>query len=158
MIVLCVDPGLAHLGLASVSFRRGRRARVHDARTIRTSGDLVARVRAIHDTTWEMAPAHGVPVLYEALTHLPDKGATAKVWCSLTAVVCAHTGPALCLDPQTIKRRLCGSRSAGKAQVRAKVAELVDGWDEVADNHASDAIAAGLAIMRDPAAWETLGA
>lgn len=158
MIALCVDPGLASIGLAALVFERGRRARVVEARTVRTSGDFHSRVREISLEAWRMVPQNGVPILHESLTHLPDKGATAKVWSGLSAVLCAHSGPVLSLDPQAIKYRLCASRSASKARVAAVVADLVDGWDPSVDNHASDAAAAGLAIMQDPAAWRALGA
>jgi crossover junction endodeoxyribonuclease RuvC len=158
MIVLGIDPGTAATGYGVVA-RRGARLVALDGGVIATSAgaDHARRLAAIHARIAELLDEHGPEAMAVEDLYF---GANARSAFAVgqargVALLAAGQRGIACAGytPQQVKGAVCGHGRAGKAQVQAMVASLLDLPAPPTPDHAADALAVAIChANREPVA------
>jgi crossover junction endodeoxyribonuclease RuvC len=149
MIVIGIDPGLAHTGFGVVA-RRGARLLALDGGVIATSPGrtLEARLAAIHEAVGGLLDEHDAEAVAVEELYF---GANVR-----TAFAVGHARGAVLLaagergvacgsyTPQQVKAAVCGSGRAAKEQVQRMVAALLALPEPPRADHAADALAVAI--------------
>jgi len=149
MIVLGVDPGVAHTGYGVVR-TDGARMVALDGGTVETAEGLPLerRLLSIHERIVELIAEHApaavaVEDVYfsrnvrSALAVGQARGAALLAAAQAGIDVAGYT-------PQAIKNAVCGSGAAGKDQVQRMVAALLGLAEPPRSDHAADALAVAI--------------
>lgn len=169
-VVLGVDPGLAHMGLALVGIRpRGESVlglavmetkKSHDKKT-RVSDDNVRRAQELGDELLAIGRRYDIRMIAaEAMSFPEDASAAGKMsmsWGVLALFARIHSVPIEQASPQRIKLAVCGDRKASKEDVQFAlvqrygnhIEELMRGpWGK--REHPFDALGAVVAKLDSP--------
>jgi crossover junction endodeoxyribonuclease RuvC len=153
--VLGIDPGTAACGYGIVHESDGRlRATAHGCWTTRAGERQDIRLKTIFDAVAAVIADHAPDAVALEESYV---GADARIALSVgqargaVLVACAAAGvDAVEYAPARVKQSVCGYGRADKAQIRQMV-KLVLGID-VANNHASDALAVAICHATAPRA------
>jgi crossover junction endodeoxyribonuclease RuvC len=153
--VLGIDPGTANCGYGIVHGSAGRlRATVHGCWTTPAGQRLDLRLKTIFDAVVALIEEHAPDAVALEESYV---GADARIALSVgqargaVLVACATAGVAAVeYAPAHVKQAVCGYGRADKQQV-ARMIKLVLGI-EVANNHASDALAVAICHATAPKA------
>ena len=159
MIVIGIDPGAANTGFGVVR-TMGDRMVALDGGVIETAPEMPAegRLAKIHDGLGQLIAWHEPQAMaLEDLYFGKNVGSALSVGQARGVAMLAAAQRAVpCFDytPQAVKKAVCGSGSADKAQVQHMVATLLGLPAPPTPDHAADAFAvaichAGGAGMRD---------
>jgi len=162
MIVIGVDPGAANTGFGVVRTAGGRMVAL-DGGVIETGPELPVeqRLARIHDSLRQLIVWHEPKAMaLEDLFFGKNVGSALSVGQARgVSLLAASQRSVPCFDytPQAVKKAVCGSGSADKAQVQRMVASLLGLPEPPASDHAADAFAvaichAGGQGMRDAVA------
>jgi len=149
MIVLGIDPGVAHTGYGVVASRNGRLVAL-DGGTFRTpaGADTAKRLRLIHERVCALIDEHDPAELaMESLFFGANADSAVPVAQAMGVVLLAgaqHDLPATHYNPQQVKASVCGSGRAAKAEVQRMVAALLRLAEPPRSDHAADALAVAL--------------
>lgn len=146
MVILGIDPGLAHTGWGIVEERRGEvRARAYGCIETSAGSDLAARLRRIADELSAVvrryqpqeAAVEGIYFGANVRSAIPTAHArgAALVACSLCGVEVGE------YTPMQIKQAVVGTGAADKAQVTYMVRTLLRLDHDPKPDHAADALA-----------------
>jgi crossover junction endodeoxyribonuclease RuvC len=158
MIVIGVDPGAANTGFGVVRTINDRMVAL-DGGVIETAPEMPTeeRLARIHESLSQLIDWHEPKALaLEDLFFGKNVGSALAVGQArgVTMLAGAQRGvPCFDYTPQAVKKSVCGSGSADKAQVQRMVATLLGLPEPPASDHAADAFAvaichAGTAAMR----------
>jgi crossover junction endodeoxyribonuclease RuvC len=159
VIVIGIDPGTANTGFGVVR-TSGERMVALDGGVIETPSDLPVerRLAQLHDSLGELVRWHEPKAMaLEDLFFGKNVTSALSVGEARGVAMLAAAEQALpCFDytPQAVKKAVCGSGSADKAQVQKMVATLLGLPEPPSPDHAADAFAvaichAGTAGARD---------
>jgi len=146
MIVLGIDPGLAHTGYGVIA-RHGGRLVALDGGVIDTPArdPLGARLAAIHLRVTELLDAHEPDAMALEDLYFGANARSAFAVGQARGVALLAAGqralPCASYTPQQVKGAVCGSGRAGKAQVQRMVGALLALPEPPAPDHAADALA-----------------
>jgi len=149
MVVLGIDPGLAHTGYGVVA-RRGGRLVALDGGTIDTAARLDAgtRLAAIHARVGELLDEHRPQALAVEDIYFGTNAHSAFAVGQARGVVILAAGQrglrCWSYTPQQVKAAVCGSGRAAKGQVQRMVQRLLALSDLPAPDHAADALAVAI--------------
>ena len=164
MIVLGIDPGLAHTGYGVVVRRSGRLLAV-DGGTIETRPDAAPerRLAVLHARLLDVIDEHepAAMALEELYFGQNVRSAFAVGQARGVAMLAAglRSVPCSSYTPQQVKGAVCGSGRADKRQVQTMVAALLSLPEPPASDHAADALAVAIChAHRAPLARALAGA
>ncbi len=147
MVVLGIDPGTANTGYGVVA-RHGGRLVALDGGVIRATGDLGARLCAIHARVGELIAAHRPEAVAVEDIYFGVNARSAFAVGQARGVVILAAGqrglPCSSYTPQQIKASVCGSGRAAKEQVQRMVQRLLALTDLPSPDHAADALAVAI--------------
>ncbi len=158
MRVLGIDPSLSSTGLVVFDARRFRLVAKSTVKT-KAKAERHERLAAITAAISRLTSRPGFDaVAFEAGFVGPGRQASLYVAEARGAALSAawiYGGGALCsIPPRSAKKHVTGNGAATKDEVAAKLAELVDGADDLTEDEA-DALAVAVtaaAMLMDPAA------
>lgn len=166
-VVLGLDGGLAHMGLAIAHLTEGERPRIVWSGVIETTkdpigtaaADNVRRARELHAELAARLALHRPSVIYaESMSHPRDARAAAMLsmsWGVVAALADQLALPVWSKSPMALKRAMTGNQTAKKAEMIAAVREQYPEveWPERRDlhEHVADAVAAVHAFCGVPA-------
>ncbi len=157
-VVLGIDGGLAHMGLALAHVPAGSKPRIIFGAVIETTkcsegtaaGDNVRRAREVADALVEVIEREKPSrIVAEAMSHPRDARAAAMLsmsWGVIAATAARYNLPVEGKSPMALKRALTGNQTAKKdemiAAVREQYPEVI--WPRRRDlhEHLADAVAA----------------
>jgi crossover junction endodeoxyribonuclease RuvC len=158
MIVLGIDPGLAHTGFGVVREDGGRLCAL-DGGIIETSGRAAGELRLaqIHREIGSILDRHepGAVALEDLYFGQNVRSAFAVGQARGVIMAAAGTRGIAChsYTPQQVKSAVCGSGRAGKDQVGRMVAALLSLAEPADSDHAADALAVAIChVNRAPLA------
>jgi crossover junction endodeoxyribonuclease RuvC len=162
VIVIGIDPGAANTGFGVVR-TIGDRMVALDGGVIETAPDLPPeeRLEQVHDSLRQLIAWHEPKAMaLEDLFFGKNVGSALSVGQARGVAMLAAAQKAVpCFDytPQAVKKAVCGSGAADKAQVQQMVASLLGLPEPPSPDHAADAFAvaichAGGAAMRESVA------
>ena len=149
MIVIGIDPGIANTGFGVVRMV-GERMVALDGGVIETAGDerIEQRLGRLHESLAELIRWHEPKAMaLEDLFFGKNVSSALSVGEARGVALLAAAGNAVpCFDytPQEVKKSVCGSGSADKAQVQRMVANLLGLPEPPAPDHAADAFAVAI--------------
>src|SRR5829696_3046549 len=149
MVVLGIDPGLAHTGYGVVA-RRGGRLVALDGGTIDTAARLDAgtRLAAIHARVGELLDEHRPQALAVEDIYFGTNAHSAFAVGQARGVVILAAGQrglrCWSYTPQQVKAAVCGSGRAAKGQVQRMVQRLLGLGELPKPDHAADALAVAI--------------
>ena len=147
MIVLGIDPGTANTGYGVVA-RAGGRLVALDGGVIRASGELGARLCAIHARVGELIAEHRVEAVAVEDVYFGVNARSAFAVGQARGVVLLAAGQAgldcASYTPQQVKGAVCGSGRADKGQVQRMVQALLSLAELPRPDHAADALAVAI--------------
>ncbi len=147
MIVLGIDPGTANTGYGVVTRHRGRMVAL-DGGVIKASGDLGARLCAIHARVGELIAEHRVEAVAVEDVYFGVNARSAFAVGQARGVVLLAAGQAgldcASYTPQQVKAAVCGSGRAEKLQVQRMVQTLLSLTELPRPDHAADALAVAI--------------
>lgn len=149
MIVIGVDPGAANTGFGVVR-TAGQRMVALDGGVIETPPDMPTerRLAQIHSSLSELLEWHEAKAMaLEDLFFGKNVGSALNVGQARgVAMLAAAQRGVPCFDytPQAVKKSVCGSGSADKAQVQTMVASLLSLPEPPQPDHAADAFAVAI--------------
>ena len=149
MVVVGIDPGLAHTGYGVVA-RRGGRLVALDGGTIETAArlDAGARLATIHARVGELLDEHRPQALAVEDIYFGTNAHSAFAVGQARGVVILAAGQrglrCWSYTPQQVKAAVCGSGRAAKGQVQRMVQRLLALSDLPAPDHAADALAVAI--------------
>ena len=149
MVVLGIDPGVAHTGYGVVQ-RRGGRLVALDGGVIETAGggDLAARLVDIHAGVARLAAQHEPGAVAVEELYFGANVRTALAVGQARGVVLLAAGqagvPCASYTPQQVKLAVCGSGRAAKDQVQRMVQALLALEVLPRPDHAADALAVAI--------------
>ena len=147
MIVLGIDPGTANTGYGVVA-RSGGRLVALDGGVIKASGDLAARLCAIHARVGELIGTHRVQSVAVEDIYFGANARSAFAVGQARGVVLLAAGQAglecASYTPQQVKSAVCGSGRAEKLQVQRMVQTLLSLTELPRPDHAADALAVAI--------------
>jgi crossover junction endodeoxyribonuclease RuvC len=148
-VVIGVDPGAANLGFGFVRVE-GNRMSALDAGVVETAAELPIerRLEHIHGELAKLIEWHEPTALAIEDLYFGKNVRSAMVVGQASGVAmlaAAERGiPCSAYTPQAIKMAVCGSGSAGKAQVQRMVGTLLGLPDSPSSDHAADALAVAI--------------
>jgi crossover junction endodeoxyribonuclease RuvC len=163
MVVIGIDPGVANTGFGIVE-RRGPALLALDGGVIRTSASepLELRLAAIASRVEELCAEHRPAAMAIESIYFGRNAESAFQVGQARGAVVAVAGrneiPVASYTPQQIKRAVCGSGAAGKAQVQTMVGALLDLPGDVPPDHAADALAVGICHLNGAPLAAAIGA
>jgi crossover junction endodeoxyribonuclease RuvC len=146
VIVLGIDPGLAHTGYGVVARRHGRLVAL-DGGVIQTRPALAQerRLADIHAAIEALLEEHAPDAVALEELYFGQNVRTAFAVGQARGVVMLAAGqrrlPCASYTPQQVKGAVCGSGRAEKAQVARMVKALLGLEEEPRPDHAADALA-----------------
>ncbi len=147
MIVLGIDPGTANTGYGVVA-RSGGRLVALDGGVIKASGELGARLCAIHARVGELIAEHRVESVAVEDIYFGANARSAFAVGQARGVVLLAAGQAgldcASYTPQQVKASVCGSGRAEKLQVQRMVQSLLSLTELPKPDHAADALAVAI--------------
>jgi len=149
VIVIGIDPGIANTGFGVVRMV-GERMVALDGGVIETAGDerIEQRLGRLHESLAELIRWHEPKAMaLEDLFFGKNVSSALCVGEARGVALLAAAGNAVpCFDytPQEVKKSVCGSGSADKAQVQRMVANLLGLPEPPAPDHAADAFAVAI--------------
>jgi crossover junction endodeoxyribonuclease RuvC len=149
MIVLGVDPGIAHTGYGVVESRGGRLLAL-DGGTFETPKSLstAERLQLIHERVAALIDEHGPSeIAVESLFFGANADSAVPVAQAMGVVLLAAAQRGLAAEhynPQQVKSSVCGSGRAAKAEVQRMVAALLRLDAPPRSDHAADALAVAI--------------
>jgi len=149
VIVIGIDPGIANTGFGVVRMV-GERMVALDGGVIETAGDerIEQRLGRLHESLAELIRWHEPKAMaLEDLFFGKNVSSALSVGEARGVALLAAAGNAVpCFDytPQEVKKSVCGSGSADKAQVQRMVANLLGLPEPPAPDHAADAFAVAI--------------
>ncbi len=149
MVILGIDPGVAHTGYGVV-LARGQRLVALDGGTIATDKDvrLEQRLARIHARVRDLIATHRPRALAIEDLFFGQNVRTAFAVGQARGVVLLAAGlqgvPCSVYTPQAIKRAVCGSGAAAKDQVQRMVATMLSLSELPRPDHAADALAVAI--------------
>ena len=149
MIVLGIDPGVAHTGFGVVAHHGGRLVAL-DGGVIETppGEDAGARLAAIHARAGKLMDAYGpdAVALEDLYFGANARSAFAVGQARGVVVLAAGQRGIRCASytPQQVKGAVCGSGRAGKDQVQRMVQTLLMLQELPKPDHAADALAVAI--------------
>ncbi|HEX2359059.1 MAG TPA: crossover junction endodeoxyribonuclease RuvC [Solirubrobacterales bacterium] len=163
MIVIGIDPGAANTGFGVVR-TIGSRMVALDGGVIETGPDLPAeeRLERIHHSLRQLIAWHEPKAMaLEDLFFGRNVGSALSVGQARGVAMLAAAQKAVpCFDytPQAVKKAVCGSGSADKAQVQEMVASLLGLPEPPRPDHAADAFAVAICHAGGAAIRESVAA
>lgn len=149
MIVIGIDPGLAHTGYGVVA-RRGGRLVALDGGVIQTPAHAPQerRLAEIHGAVDALLAEHEPQAMALEQLYFGQNVRTAFAVGQARGVVMLAAGrrgvPCESYTPQQVKGAVCGSGRAGKDQVARMVRTLLSLEGEPRPDHAADALAVAI--------------
>jgi crossover junction endodeoxyribonuclease RuvC len=149
IVVMGIDPGLAHTGFGVVRVAGGRMSAI-DGGVVEAPGDAPAgdRLAQIHSSITELIAWHEpAAVAVEDLYFGKNvRSAIAVGQARGVAMLAAAQAGVPCFDytPQAVKMSVCGSGAADKQQVQHMVAALLSLPKPPESDHAADALAVAI--------------
>ena len=149
MIVIGIDPGTANTGFGVVRMSGGRMVAL-DGGVIETPADASVgqRLTRLHDSLGELINWHEPKAMaLEDLFFGKNVASALSVGEArgVALLAAARQGlPSFDYTPQAVKKAVCGSGSADKAQVQRMVASLLGLPEPPAPDHAADAFAVAI--------------
>jgi crossover junction endodeoxyribonuclease RuvC len=149
MIVLGIDPGAANTGFGVVR-SAGEKLAALDGGVIETSPAMAAeqRLARIHSALGELIEWHEPAAMaLEDLYFGRNVGSALAVGQARGVAMLAaaqHNLPCFDYTPQAVKKAVCGSGAADKAQVQKMVAALLSLPEPPESDHAADALAVAI--------------
>lgn len=149
MVILGIDPGVAHTGYGVV-LARGQRLVALDGGTIATDKDvrLEQRLARIHVRVRDLIATHRPRALAIEDLFFGQNVRTAFAVGQARGVILLAAGlqgvPCSVYTPQAIKQAVCGSGAAAKDQVQRMVATMLSLCELPRPDHAADALAVAI--------------
>ena len=149
MVILGIDPGVAHTGYGVV-LARGQRLAALDGGVIATGKEarLEQRLARIHARVRDLIVTHRPRALAVEDLFFGQNARTAfAVGQARGAVLLAaglHGVPCSAYTPQAVKQAVCGSGGAAKDQVQRMVATMLSLAELPRPDHAADALAVAI--------------
>ena len=149
MIVLGIDPGLAHTGYGVVA-RHGGRLVALDGGVVRTQAGtpLEERIARIHAGVARLLDEHEPDAMAVEELYFGANAQSAFAVGQARGVVLLAAGqrgiPCAAYTPQQVKGAVCGSGRADKGQVQRMVQALLALTDLPRPDHAADALAVAI--------------
>ena len=147
MVVLGIDPGTANTGYGVVA-RHGGRLVALDGGVIRCTGELEARLCAIHARVGELIAEHRPAAVAVEDIYFGANARSAFAVGQARGVVLLAAGLAglecASYTPQQVKSSVCGSGRADKGQVQRMVQSLLSLDELPRPDHAADALAVAI--------------
>jgi crossover junction endodeoxyribonuclease RuvC len=149
MVVLGIDPGIAHTGFGVVA-RRGPRLVALDGGVIETPAAAApeARLALIHAEIASLIAEHGPAALAVEGLYFGANVRSAFAVGQARGVALLAAGqagvPCCSYTPQQVKSGVCGSGRAAKEQVQAMVQRLLSLAAPPSPDHAADALAVAI--------------
>lgn len=149
VVVLGIDPGSANTGYGVVS-ARGRRLAALDGGVIATAPEdaLERRLARIHARLCDLIAEHRPSAMAVEDVFFGQNARTAFAVGQARGVVLLSAGlaglPCYSYTPQEVKRAVCGSGGADKAQVQRMVSALLSLPEPPTPDHAADALAVAI--------------
>ena len=149
MVVLGIDPGLANTGYGVVARRDGHLLAL-DGGVITTAADTPQerRLAEIHEAVEALLGEHDPQAVALEELYFGQNARTAFAVGHARGAVMLAAGlrgiPCSGYTPQQVKGAVCGSGSAGKAQVARMVRALLGLAQDPTPDHAADALAVAI--------------
>ena len=149
MVILGIDPGVAHTGYGVV-LARGQRLAALDGGVIATGGDvrLEQRLARIHARVRDLIVTHRPGALAVEDLFFGQNVRTAFAVGQARGAVLLAAGlqgvPCSAYTPQAVKQAVCGSGGAAKDQVQRMVATMLSLSELPRPDHAADALAVAI--------------
>jgi crossover junction endodeoxyribonuclease RuvC len=149
VVVLGIDPGIAHTGYGVVVVR-GRKLGALDGGTIDTAADVPPerRLPQIHARVGELIEEHRPDALAVEDLYFGQNAGSAFAVGQARGVVLLAAGtagvPCFSYTPQQVKQAVCGSGRAAKDQVQRMVGTLLALPEPPQPDHAADALAVAI--------------
>jgi crossover junction endodeoxyribonuclease RuvC len=149
MIVIGIDPGIANTGFGVVR-TVGERMVALDGGVIETAEDMRVeqRLGRLHESLGELIRWHEPKAMaLEEIYFGKNVSSAISVGQARGVAMLAaarHAVPCFDYTPQAVKKGVCGSGSADKAQVQRMVANLLGLPEPPAPDHAADAFAVAI--------------
>jgi crossover junction endodeoxyribonuclease RuvC len=139
MQLLCIDPGFASFGYATLVFEHRSSVRVGEFGVVRTAKaskkqhvlSVEDNLRRAHEIAakarWLVTRGHTVGICAEAMSFPRSSSVAAKMamaWGILASLSEATAIPILQASPQEVKKAVCGVKTATKDEVIAAVQRL----------------------------------
>jgi crossover junction endodeoxyribonuclease RuvC len=162
VIVLGIDPGTAHTGYGVVIAQSGRLAAL-DGGVIDTRAGvpLERRLAQIHARVCDLIRTYEPAALAIEDLYFGRNAHSAFAVGQARGVVMLSAGmagiPCFSYTPQAVKQAVCGSGSAGKAQVQRMVGALLSLSEPPQPDHAADALAVAICHANGAPLKEALG-
>lgn len=160
MIVLGIDPGVAHTGYGVVAQQRGRLFAL-DGGVIETAPghEAAARLRIIHERVGGLLDEYRPDALALEDVYFGANARSAFAVGQARGVVLLAAGqrgvPCASYTPQQVKGAVCGSGRAAKDQVQRMVQTLLTLPDLPRPDHAADALAVAICHLHSMAPGRT---
>src|ERR671918_642106 len=149
IVVMGIDPGLAHTGFGVVRVAGGKMSAI-DGGVVEAAGDQSPseRLARIHESLAELVAWHepAAVALEDLYFGKNVRSALGVGQARGVAMLAAAERGIPCFDytPQAVKMAVCGSGAAAKAQVQRMVATLLGLPAAPASDHAADALAVAI--------------
>jgi crossover junction endodeoxyribonuclease RuvC len=147
VITLGIDPGTANTGFGVVA-RSGGRLVALDGGVIKASGDLGARLCAIHERVTALIAEHRPAAIAVEEIYFGANARSAFAVGQARGVVLLAAGQhgldCAFYTPQQVKSAVCGSGRAEKLQVQRMVQSLLSLTELPRPDHAADALAVAI--------------
>jgi crossover junction endodeoxyribonuclease RuvC len=149
VIVIGIDPGTANTGFGVVRVSGGRMVAL-DGGVVETDADALVeqRLAKLHETLGELIRWHEPKAMaLEEVFFGKNVASALSVGEArgVTLLAAAREGlPCFDYTPQAVKKAVCGSGSADKAQIQRMVASLLGLPEPPAPDHAADAFAVAI--------------
>ena len=162
MVILGIDPGVAHTGYGVV-LARGQRLAALDGGVIVTGRDvrLEERLARIHARVRDLIVTHRPRALAVEDLFFGQNVRTAFVVGQARGAVLLAAGlqgvPCSTYTPQAVKQAVCGSGAAAKDQVQRMVATILSLSELPRPDHASDALAVAICHANGHELREAIG-
>ena len=162
MVILGIDPGVAHTGYGVV-LARGQRLAALDGGVIVTRRDvrLEERLARIHARVRDLIVTHRPRALAVEDLFFGQNVRTAFVVGQARGAVLLAAGlqgvPCSTYTPQAVKQAVCGSGAAAKDQVQRMVATILSLSELPRPDHASDALAVAICHANGHELREAIG-
>jgi crossover junction endodeoxyribonuclease RuvC len=147
MVVLGIDPGTANTGYGVVAQVNGRLVAL-DGGVIKASGELGARLCAIHERVCALIAEHSPAAVAVEDVYFGANARSAFAVGQARGVVLLAAGQhgldCASYTPQQVKSAVCGSGRAEKLQVQKMVQTLLSLTELPKPDHAADALAVAI--------------
>jgi crossover junction endodeoxyribonuclease RuvC len=149
VVVLGIDPGVAHTGFGVV-LTRGQQLAALDGGVIGTGPDepLERRLARLHARVCDLIAEHKPNALAVEDLFFGQNARSAFAVGQARGVVMLSAGlagiPCYSYTPQAVKQAVCGSGSADKGQVQRMVGALLSLPEPPQPDHAADALAVAI--------------